>query len=98
MSINDTISEDDNKNRKSNSFKGIEIVGYSSAAVVEMLRALDLDIFTPYALKDLFLIETPLGLLSRDLTGTVNTKLYEAIQDCNNQVLDEYDDESTQDI
>ena len=92
MRIDDTVSKDDKTNYETKSFNVIEIFGYNSAAVVEILCDLDLEIFTPYALKGPLLIRKGLGLFLRFLKGTAKTQFEEAIRDFQNQVLDEYND------
>ena len=45
--INDTVFKDKNKNYETNSFNVIKTFGYNGIAVVNIIRALDLDISTP---------------------------------------------------
>ena len=74
MCIEDTVSKDDKKNYDTKSFKVIENFGYNGTSVFEMLRVIDQDIFTPYALKGPLLIEKWLRLFLRVLKGTSNTQ------------------------
>ena len=55
--IENTISNENKKNYDTKSFKVIETFGYNGTSVFEMLRVIDPDIFTPYALKGPLLIE-----------------------------------------
>ena len=60
-------------NYETKSFKLIETFGYNGAAVVETLRTLDLEIFTPYARNGPLLVKKRLGLFSRVFMGTART-------------------------
>ena len=51
MRIKDTVSKDNRTNYKTNGFKVIEIISYNGESVVEKICAIDLDIFTAYALN-----------------------------------------------
>ena len=66
--------------------------------MVETLRTLDLEIFTPYALNGPILIKKHLELFSSVLKGTARTQFEEAIGDYQNKVLKEYDNEATREI
>ena len=70
MSTNCTIFKDENKNDETKGFKVFETFGYNGIATVETLRALDLEIFTPYALKFPLLVKKRIRLFSRVLKGT----------------------------
>ena len=63
-----------------------------------MLCAIDLDIFMPYALKEPLLTKNHLIILSRGLKGMAKTQFEDDIWDFHNQVLEDYDDESTWEI
>ena len=79
--IGDTISKDNKTKYDTNRFKVIETFSYSSAAVVDMLRAIDLEIFTPYSLKGLLFTKKRLGIFLRVLKGTEKTQFKEATRD-----------------
>ena len=96
MRIGNNISREDKMNYDTNSFKVIETFGYNGAAMVETLHALELEIFTPYALKGLLIPKKPLIIFSRLLKVTANTQFKEANWDFQNQILKEYDDKATQ--
>ena len=66
--------------------------------MVETLRTLDLEIFTPYALNGPLFVKKRLGSFSRVLKGTARTQFEEAIGDYQNKVLKEYDNEATREI
>ena len=51
MYIDDTVSKYYKTNYKTNSFEVNKTFGYNNADVVKTVHALDLDIFTPYALN-----------------------------------------------
>ena len=89
MSIENTISKELKMNYKTNSFKVIETFFYNITAMVEMLRAPDLDVFTQYALKGLLITKKCLRLLLRVLKGTMKTQSEEAIKDFQNQAIKE---------
>ena len=63
-----------------------------------MLYILYMDILTSYALKGPLLVNNYLGLFSILPQGTLKPQFNKFIRDCQNQVLDEYDDEATRDI
>ena len=98
MRIKDTVSKDDRTNYKTNGFKVIEIISYNGESVVEKICAIDLDIFTAYALNIPLLVEKVLILFSRVPKGTAKTQSEEATGDCQNKLLGNYDDEATWEI
>ena len=98
MRDDNTISKENKTNYDINIFKVIETFGYNGAVMVETLCALDLYIFMPYTLKVPLLIKKCHGIFSRFLKGTATTQFKEAIWDCQNQVLKEYNDKSTREI
>ena len=98
MRINNNISKDERTNCNTNSSKIIDTVGSNSTDVVETICAIELYIFTPYALKGSLLTKKHPKLFSRVLKGTAKIQLEEAIQNFQNQVLDEYYEEATQEV
>ena len=87
MCIDDTISKDNKTNYKTNSFKQIKYFCYNGTLVVETLHAIYLNVFMPYALKSLLLIDNYLRLFLRVIKVTAKTQFEEAIQDYQNRVL-----------
>ena len=74
MHISDTTSKNNKTNYETKIFKVIETFA------VDKLHALNLDIFTSYALKGPFLIKESLGILSRVLKDMAKMQFEEAIQ------------------
>lgn len=74
MRITDTIYKDNNTNYKTNSFKLIKTLGYNGASIVETLRNLDLDIFSPYAVNSPLLVDKRLGLSSGVLKALIKRR------------------------
>ena len=69
MRTDDTVSNEDKTNYKTNIFNVIETFSYNGTAVVETPHAINLDIFTPYALNIPLLVKKRLGLFSRVMKG-----------------------------
>ena len=82
MRIDDTVSKDDKTNYETKFFQVIEIFGYNGTAVVNTLRAIELDIFTLYDLNIPIPVEKRLGLFLRVLKGTTKPRFEEAIREC----------------
>ena len=96
--ISDTVSKDDKKNYETNSFKLIKTFGYSCTTVVKIICDIDLDIFILYALNSPIIVKKRLKPFSRVLKGNIETQFIEATRECQNQLLNEYDDEATLEI
>ena len=96
--IKNYIYKDDKTNYRISIFKVIKSFGYNGVAMVKMLRTLELDIFTPYALNSPLIVDEHLRLFSRVLKGTAKTDFKEAIRDFQNQVIEECDGKAIQDI
>ena len=78
--IDGTVSKEDKMNYETKSFKFIKTFGYNGAVVVETLRALGLDLFTPYLLNIPLPVENYISLFSRVLEGITKPQFREFVR------------------